>query len=71
MRYLNGTTDPWDFALHKSVTDLWAVYYYKQFFTGEFLAGRAASDEVVSFQFDCGKINTVFMAADYRLLETN
>jgi hypothetical protein len=72
MRYLNGTTNPWDFNLSPGVTGVWAAHFYGQYFTPQFYAGQAASDEVVSFQFaNCTKIKSVFMAADFRILETN
>jgi hypothetical protein len=71
MRFLNGVTDPWDFALSPYVTNVWAAHEYRLYFIDSFFAGRAASDEVVSFGFnECGKIETIFMISDYRDLES-
>ncbi|HSX00234.1 MAG TPA: hypothetical protein VLH38_04325 [Patescibacteria group bacterium] len=70
MAYLSGATDPWNFALPSGTTDVWAAHFYKQYFTGMFYTGEAASHHVVSLQVDsCGKISSVFMAADATLLE--
>jgi hypothetical protein len=70
MAYLDNGIPPWDFALPSSTTDIWAAHFYKDYFIGTFFAGKSSTDNVVSFQFDsCGKIKTVFMAADAGILE--
>jgi cytoskeletal protein RodZ len=70
MRYLN-ISENWDFNLSKGVTDVWAAHFYKNYFVEPFFAGRAETEEVVSFQFDdCAKIRTIFVASSYNLLES-
>jgi hypothetical protein len=69
MQYLNSATGPWDFNLSGSTLSSWQAHFYKQYFTDPFYAGKAASDQVMSYQFDCnGKVNGVFMAASADLL---
>lgn len=70
MAYINSGTTPWDFSLPASTTDVWRAHTFKSYFTGNYFAGEAADDVIVSFQFDgCSKINTIFMANDPALVE--
>lgn len=70
MAYLNSGTAPWNFSLPTSTTDIWRAHTFQSYFTGNYFAGEAADNVIVSFQFDgCSKINAVFMANDPTLVE--
>ena len=68
--YISSSTDPWNFALAKTVTDNYAKGNYAQYFPSIAVIGKSANGIVISFSFDCnGKINTVFMAIKDSLLD--
>lgn len=67
--YLNSAVSPWNFSIDGATLTSWKSHFYGQYFSGTSYAGRAASDQVVSFDFDCnGKIDQIFMAASSDLL---
>ncbi|OGL37428.1 hypothetical protein A3A68_01520 [Candidatus Saccharibacteria bacterium RIFCSPLOWO2_01_FULL_48_13] len=69
LAYLDGGTDPWDFALSAATLDGYGAGGYKQYFPKTALVGKSANNYVVSFSFDNNaKIKTIFMANNDDLL---
>jgi len=69
MDYANTATGPWDFALPASTLSHYDAGFYTQDFDANTYVGRAASKQVVAFDFDCnGKIKQAFLAASEDLL---
>lgn len=67
--YLSSATSPWDFNISAATLTSWKAHFYGQYFSSTSYAGKAASGQVVSFDFDCdGKISQIFMAASDDLL---
>ncbi len=68
--YFSSAKSPWNFDLGASTLDMYrSSEYYKQYFEGNILAGKAASGEVVSFRFnDSGKIDRIFMSISEDIL---
>jgi cytoskeletal protein RodZ len=67
--YLSSGTSPWDFSIAAATLSNWKSHFYGQYFSDTSYAGKAASGQVVSFDFDCnGKISQIFMAASDGLL---
>jgi hypothetical protein len=70
MAFINSGTTPWNFSIPTGTTDVWRAHTFQPYFTGNYFAGEAADNVIVSFQFDgCSKINTIFMASDPSLVE--
>src|SRR5882724_381776 len=58
--YLSSATSPWDFNQSASTLASWKAHFYSQYFSATAYVGKAASDQVVSFDFDCnGKIDQI------------
>jgi len=67
--YLSSATSPWNFSLPTATITNWQAHFYASYFTATSYVGEAASNQVVSFDFDCnGKINKIFMAINSDLL---
>ncbi len=70
LNYLMSATGPWNFDLPApTITSYRGGFYGHDYFGVNAYVGKAASEQVVSFDFDsCGKINQIFMAASADLL---
>jgi type II secretory pathway pseudopilin PulG len=63
LKFLDGGTDPWDFALTSTVVSSYQDGDYAQYFPVGALVGKAANNYVVSFVFNNdGKVSAIFMA---------
>lgn len=63
LKYLDGGTDPWDFALTSTVISGYQDGDYSQYFPVGALVGKSANNYVVSFVFNnSGKVSVIFMA---------
>jgi cytoskeletal protein RodZ len=51
--YLSSATSPWDFAVASATLTSWKAGFYGKYFSATSYAGKAASGQVVSFDFDC------------------
>jgi cell division protein FtsB len=69
LKYLDGATDPWNFALPAATLTPYQSGDYKQYFPTTAYVGKSANNYVISFQFDSnGKINGIFMTNNASLL---
>lgn len=65
LKYFESATSPWDFNLPAATLTAYQTGDYATYFPTTAYVGKAASGQVVSYQFDSsGKIKTIFMAAD-------
>lgn len=70
MEYANTATGPWDFNLPAATIDGYEAGFYADYFDANTYVGRAASGQVVAFDFDCdGKISKAFVAANEEILQ--
>lgn len=69
LAYLDGATDPWNFALAATTLGGYQTGDYAKYFPTTALVGKSANNYVVSFSFDNdGNISTIFMANSADLL---
>lgn len=69
LAYLDGGTDPWNFALAAATLSGYQTGGYAKYFPKTALVGKSANNYVVSFSFDNdGNISTIFMANSADLL---
>lgn len=63
LKYLDGGTDPWDFALPAETISSYQDGDYAQYFPVGALVGKSANNYVVSLVFNnSGKVTGIFMA---------
>jgi cell division protein FtsB len=66
----DNTSWDYDFALPASVLSSYGKGSYAKYFPSTAIVGKASNNKVIAFSFDCdGKISTVFLAADAKLLQ--
>lgn len=70
MKYLDDAKDPWNFSLTAAVLDGYRKGDYAKYFPQSAMVGKSADGYVVAFSFDetSGKVSTIFMANDEKLL---
>jgi hypothetical protein len=70
MALINSATGPWDFNLPDSTVSAYKAGSYAKYFDENTYVGKAASGQVIAFNFDCSdKINQIFIAASEDLLK--
>lgn len=70
LKYVDAGTAPWNFSVSKATLTTWRAGFYKQYFPENAVVGESANHYVISFGFDdAGKINTIFMTNDAKLLK--
>lgn len=66
----DNTSWGYDFALPATVLSSYGKGSYAKYFPSTAIVGKASNNKVIAFSFDCdGKISTVFLAADAKLLQ--
>jgi cytoskeletal protein RodZ len=66
--YLSNGTAPWDFNLPAATIAGYADGDYAQYFSDGVYVGRASDGMVVSFDFECGQINQIFISVQEEIL---
>lgn len=70
MAYTHSATSPWDFGLSAATIASYEAGFYTDYFGANTLVGKASSDMVIAFDFNCdgSKINKIFISASEDML---